>query len=428
MKEAVLDVIVVGAGFAGLSASYHLKKYGLNHLVFERGKIGESWRSQRWDSFRLNSTNRLNTLPGMSCENEIAELFPGAPGFVSSLELYVSSCQLPVRENSKVLAIEKSGEYFEVAVLSNDLVRNYCCRQIVIASGSANEIKIPAFSTNISPEIKQLHASEYRNAGRLPAGAVLVAGSAQSGVQIADDLLASRKKVYLASSKVARIPRWYRGKDIFYWLIDTKSYDIRADEITDAQLLESRNPQVAGTGSGRDTVSLQSLAKKGAVILGKMNNADESNAFFQLNAATHIKFADEFSMQLKKRIDDYIFENQLDAPAPHYDENDVPDTEASCASSITSLNWKENNIRSIIWSTGFAADLSYIKLPVFDDKGKLLHLDGVSVIPGIYFLGYPWMRSRKSTILFGILEDAAFIVDRLYNDCKKNAVSTSSLL
>ncbi len=427
MKEAVLDVIVVGAGFAGLSASYHLKKFGLSYGVFERGKIGESWRSQRWDSFRLNSTNRLNVLPGMGCEDEIAELFPGAPGFVSSLERYVSSCQLPVRENSKVVAIEKAGEYFEVAVLSNNLVKNYCCRQIVIASGSANEIKIPPFSKDISPEIKQLHTSEYRNAGQLPEGSVLVAGSAQSGVQIAEDLLASGKKVYLSTSKVARIPRWYRGKDIFYWLIDTKSYDIRADEVTDAQMLESRNPQVAGTGSGRDTVSLQSLAKKGAVILGKMNNADKSNAFFQPNAATHVKFADEFSLKLKKRIDDYIFENQLVAPAPHYDENDVPDTEATCASSITCLNWKENNISSIIWSTGFDADHSYIRLPVLDDKGKLIHHDGVSVIPGLYFLGHPWMRSRKSTILFGILEDAAFIADRLYNDRNKNAVSKTAL-
>ena len=353
--------------------------------------------------------------------------FRGRRVLFLSLEQYVSSRQLPVRENSKVVAIEKAGEYFEVAVLSNNLVKNYCCRQIVIASGSANEIKIPPFSKNISPEIKQLHTSEYRNARQLPAGAVLVAGSAQSGVQIAEDLLVSGKKVYLSTSKVARIPRWYRGKDIFYWLIDTKFYDIRAGEITDAQMLEARNPQVAGTGSGRDTVSLQSLAKNGAVILGKMNNADESNAFFEPNAATNVKFADEFSLNLKKRIDDYIFENQLVAPAPHYDENDVPDTDATCASSITSLNWKENNISSIIWSTGFNADHNYIRLPVFDDKGKLLHHDGVSVIPGLYFLGYPWMRSRKSTILFGILEDAAFIADRLYNDRKKNAVSTTTL-
>jgi putative flavoprotein involved in K+ transport len=328
MKDTVLDVIVVGAGFAGLSASYHLKKYGLNHLVFERGRIGESWRSQRWDAFRLNSTNRLNVLPGMICDEETAELFPGTPAFVFSLEQYVSTCQLPVQENSKVISIEKTGEFFDVAVLSNNLIKTYYCKQIIIASGAANEIKIPSFSKNISPEIKQLHTSEFRNAVELPPGAVLVVGSAQSGVQIAADLLATGRKVWLSTSKVARIPRWYCGKDIFYWLIDMKYYDIRAGQVTDPEVLESRNPQVSGTGSGKDTISLQQLAKKGAIILGKTDSADEQNVFFQPDAAMHVKFADEFSHKIKKMIDDFIVENELMAPPPHYDEADTPDTEA----------------------------------------------------------------------------------------------------
>jgi putative flavoprotein involved in K+ transport len=233
MKETVLDVIVVGAGFAGLSASYHLNKYGLNHLVFERRKIGESWRSQRWDAFRLNSTNRLNVLPGRICDEKIAELFPGAPDFVSSLEQYVSSRKLPVEEYSKVISIEKAGAFFDVAVLSNNIIKTYCCKQVIIASGAANEIEIPSFSKNISSEIKQLHTSEYRSADKLPPGAVLVVGSAQSGVQIAADLLEAGRKVWLSTSRVARMPRWYRGKDIFYWLIDTKAYDTRADQVTD---------------------------------------------------------------------------------------------------------------------------------------------------------------------------------------------------
>ncbi|MEP7373807.1 MAG: NAD(P)/FAD-dependent oxidoreductase [Chitinophagaceae bacterium] len=419
MKETVLDVIVIGAGFAGLSASYHLKKYGLSHLVFERGKIGESWRSQRWDAFRLNSTNRLNVLPGMICDEENAELFPAATAFVSSMEQYVSACELPVQENSKVISIEKKGEFFDVAVLSNNVTNSYYCKQVIIASGASNEIKIPSFSKNLSPEIKQLHTSEYRNAGELPAGAVLVAGSAQSGVQIAADLLAAGRKVWLSTSKVARIPRWYRGKDIFYWLIDTKVYDTRAEEVSDPTILESRNPQISGTGTGKDTVSLQQLAKKGAIILGKMDNADQQNIFFQTNAAMHVKFADIYSQKIKKMIDDFIFKNGLTAPVPHYDEADRPDTEAACASAITSLNLRKDNISSIIWTTGFNSDLSYIKLPVFNDKGKLVHHDGIAAVPGLYFIGYPWQRSHKSTILFGILEDAAFVTDKVYNDSKK---------
>ena len=427
MKETVLDVIVVGAGFAGLSASYHLKNYGLRHMVFERGKIGNSWRSQRWDSFRLNSTNKLNVLPGMKNNTDNADAFPTAPDFVAALQQYVSDCKLPVLENSKVIAVEKPGDFFQVIVSANNNIINYSCRQIIIASGIANEIKIPFFSAHISSGIKQVHTSEYSNAGQLPAGAVLVSGSAQSGVQIAEDLLASGRKVFLSTSKVARIPRWYRGRDIFYWLIDIKYFDLKVDEVTDPATFESRNPQLAGTGNGRDTVSLQSLAKRGAVILGKMDKADNENVFFQPNAAMHVKFADEFSENIKKRIDDYIIENQLTAPPPHYDAADVPDVETVCACSIASLNLKQNNIGSIIWSTGFNADFSYIKLPVFDVKGKLIHHNGLASFPGLYFLGYPWMRTRKSTILFGITEDAAFIVDKVNVDSKKSTSSITSV-
>jgi len=244
-------------------------------------------------------------------------------------------------------------------------------------------------------------------------------GSAQSGCQITEDLLHAGRKVYLSTSMVGRIPRWYRGKDIFYWVKETKFYDIKAEEIGDPGMLELRPPQITGTGSGRDSMSLQSIAKNGAVILGKMTSADSTTVFFQENAAQHVKFADEFSQRIKKLIDDYIIENNFSAPPPHYDEADIPDVDANCASKITSLDLKENSISSIIWSTGFDHDHSYIKLPVFDDKGKLIHNDGIPGFPGIYFLGYPWLRTRKSPILFGIMEDVKFVVDKLYNYSKE---------
>ena len=419
------DVIVVGAGYSGLAASYHLKEYGLTHIIFERGKIGESWRSQRWDNFRFNSTNKLNVLPGEDPEPANPDAFASAPAFVASLEQYVKIHQLPVEENSTVISVEKPGEYFLVTVSSNNVIRNYFCNQLLIASGAANEIKIPPLAKNISKDIKQLHTNKYRNADQLPTGAVLVAGSAQSGCQITEDLLNAGRKVYLSTSMVGRIPRWYRGRDIFYWVREAKFYDITAEETGDPKLLEARPPQVSGTGSGKDTVSLQSLAKRGAIILGKMNNADEYNVSFQTDAVQHVKFADKFSQKIKKMIDDHITENKLSAPEAHYDEADIPDADASCASPITSLDLKENNINTIIWSTGFDHDHSYIKLPVFDDKGKLKHKDGIPEFPGLYFLGYPWLRSRKSPIIFGIIEDAAFVINKLYNYAKENFRSAS---
>jgi putative flavoprotein involved in K+ transport len=151
-----------------------------------------------------------------------------------------------------------------------------------------------------------------------------------------------------------------------------------------------------------------------------MNNADEYNVFFQADAMQHVKFADEFSQKIKKMIDDHIAENKLSAPKAHYDEADIPDADARCASTISSLDLKENNINTIIWATGFDHDHSYIKLPVFDDKGKLKNKDGMPEFPGLYFLGYPWLRSRKSPIIFGIIEDAEFVINKLYNYTKEN--------
>jgi putative flavoprotein involved in K+ transport len=420
MMGALFDVIVIGAGYSGLAASYYLKNYGLDHVIFERGKIGESWHSQRWDSFRFNSTNKLNVLPGEDPEPADPDSFTSAPAFVAALAQYVKINQLPVIENSKVISIEKPGDAFVVSVLDDDEVKKYSCKQVLIASGVANEIKIPSLAKNISKGIKQLHTGEYKNADQLPTGAVLVVGGAQSGCQITEDLLHAGRKVYLSTSMVGRMPRWYRGRDIFYWVTETKFYDIKAEEINDPKILELRPPQVSGTGTGRDSMSLQSLAKQGAIILGKMNNASKGTVFFRQDAAEHVKFADEFSRKIKKMVDDYIIEHDLSAPPAHYDEADIPDTDACCASNITSLDLRENNINSIIWSTGFGHDHTYIKLPVFDDKEKLIHKDGIPVFPGIYFLGYPWLRTRKSPILFGIIEDVKFVVDHLYSCSKEN--------
>ena len=419
------EVIVVGAGYAGICAGYFLKKRGLDHIIFERGKIGESWRSQRWDNFRFNSTNKLNLLPGeIECDDP--DGFGTARDFVHALERYVSMNDLPVKENTKVISIEKHGDDFHVKVLSNGKSEDYFSKQILIASGASNENIIPSLAKEVPGDIKQYHTSEYKNEKQLPGGAVLVVGGAQSGIQITEDLLNANRKVFFSTSKVGRIPRWYRGRDIFYWVQDAKLYDIKADEIKDPKFLDLKPPHVSGTGDGKTALSLQSIAKRGAIILGKLNKIEGVNAFFESNAAEHIRFADEFSQNLKKVVDEYIEKNKIAAPAPHYDEGDLPDKNASCASLITSLNLEEENINAIIWATGFDHDLSYIKLPVVDEIKKLIHNEGMAHIPGLYFLGYPWMRSRKSPILFGIIVDAEYIVDTLYEHAKANLLSGSS--
>ena len=415
MNTTVPDIIVIGAGQAGLSISYQLKQLHLNHIVFEQSRIGDSWRNQRWDSFKLNTPNKLNLLPGQENVFSDAEGFCSAQEFSALLEEYSRKFQLPVVEDCKVLAVESisGSKDFSVSVSENGFVKYYRAKQIVVASGAQNKMNIPPFAENISPEIFQLHAGEYRNGSMLPEGAVLVVGSAQSGVQIAEDLINRDRKVFISTSQVARVPRRYRGKDIVDWFILTGFFDLRTIDVTDPQILLMKQPQTSSAGLRGHTSSLQALARNGAVILGKMENADAVTIFLQPNASAHVKFADEFSMKVKSMINEYIKKSEQYAPPPEKDYADEPDENAVCATVATSLDLKENNITSIIWTTGFTGDFSYLKLPVLDDNGKLKHVDGISDIEGLYFLGFPWLRKRKSGIILGIKEDAEFIADQL---------------
>ncbi|MBC7923030.1 MAG: NAD(P)-binding domain-containing protein [Ferruginibacter sp.] len=416
MKDSVLEVIVVGAGHAGLSASYYLKQLGLAHLVFDRGRIGETWRSQRWDSFRLNTSNRLNGLPGATHPVNEPDAFGSAAEFVASLEEYAGRFQLPVAQHAQVLSIQKPEEapFFKVTVSQHNRINDYYCRQVIIASGALNESKVPAFASQLSPRVRRLHAGQYRNPAQLPAGAVLVVGSGQSGCQIAEDLLEGGRKVYVSTSLVARLPRRYRGKDIMDWLILTKFMDVRTDEVTDSSTLSMKVPQLSGTGEGGHTIGLQHLASKGATLVGKLENAKGETVFFQPNAPEHVKFADGFSKMVKEGIDAFIRQNQLPAPLPQTDEADLPDVNASCATSITTLNLEEHHVNSIIWTTGFSANLDYLKLPVLDRDGNPKHQNGMANVEGLYYLGLSWLRSRKSSLVYGIKDDAAFITQQVY--------------
>ena len=415
MNAPVLDVIVIGAGHAGLSISYYLKKFHINHLVFEKGRIGDTWRNQRWDSFKLNTPNKVNLLPGPENVFSDDEGFCSSMEYVSFLESYSRKFHLPVVENSRVLSVKAISDLpdFSVYVSENGSLSYYRSKQIVVASGAQNIKLIQSYSKNVSNEIFQLHTSEYKNASVLPEGSVLVIGSAQSGIQVAEDLIGKGRKVYISTSQVPRVPRRYRGKDIVEWMILNGFFDLQTADVTDPQIFNMKQPQVSNAGLRGRTISLQSLARNGAVILGKTENIDGYNVFLQPNAAMHVQFADESSKKMKDMIDDYISKSNLYAPPPEEDFDDVPDVNASCASNVISLNLIENNITSVIWATAVTGDFSYLMLPVFDDSGILKHQNGISVIDGLYLIGLPWLRKRKSGIILGIREDAEFIADKI---------------
>lgn len=420
MNSSTLDVIVIGGGHAGLSIGYYLKKLGLSFIILEKGKIGDSWRIQRWDSFKLNTPNKVNSLPGYKNNFSDDEGFCTSSEFVSFLEDYSGKFQLPVVEESKVLSAEKdsgSGDFL-ICVSEKGSVKYYRSRQLVVASGAQNKKKLPAFANNLTGEVLQLHTCEYKNVSLLPDGAVLVVGSAQSGVQIAEDLIINGKKVFISTSQVSRVPRRYRGKDIVDWLIMSGFYDLQTDAVDDRQILAMKQPQISSRGLRGHTLSLQGLARNGAVILGKTENILDGTVFLKPNAADNIRYADDFSKRIKTMIDDHIQSEHIIAPAPEDDPEDFPDENAECASSITSLNLKENKITSVIWATGFTGDFSYLKFPVVDSTGAPKHHDGIPDIKGLYFLGNPWLRKRKSGIILGIDEDSGFIAEKLSMNLK----------
>jgi len=420
MKSADLDVLVIGAGQAGLSIGYYLKELGVCYAIFEKGKIGETWRTQRWDSFKMNTPNKVNYLPGQKNGFSDEDGYCTSSEFVSYMEGYSMRFQLEIIDNCEVLSVEDQAgsEGFVIQVSEKGTLKKYLSREIVIASGAQNKVSKPAFAGNIDREVLQLHTSEYKNASALPDGAVLVVGSAQSGVQIAEDLILNGRKVFISTSQVARVPRRYRGRDIVDWLFMTGFYDVRTSDVADKQILSMKQPQVSNTGLRGHTLSLQGLAGSGAVILGKMENYSEGTGFFKPNAAENVRFADDSSKRFKLMIDDYIQRSLIPAPAAENDPDDDPDEAGLCSSSITSLNLKKNNIASVIWTTGFKGDFSYLKIPVLENTGVPKQKDGISDVNGLFFLGNPWLRKRKSGIIPGIEEDAGFIAERLSANLK----------
>jgi putative flavoprotein involved in K+ transport len=415
-SDSILDVAIIGAGQSGLSTSYLLKKNNLDHIVFEKGQIGNVWRTQRWDSFVLNSPNQFNLLPEDSMDSLHPEGFITGQEYAQRLQHYANSNQLPVREKIEVISLEKkeSEPYFTLCVRQNGTVEYWKSNQVVIASGTQTQPKIPNISKSLPKQILQLHSSEYRNPSQLPEGAILIIGSATSGVQIAEDLLEANRKVFLSTSAVARMPRRYRGKDIMDWLGKMQFFDKPVAQAQPYEI-EMVAPLMSGVGELGHTISLQSIHKQGATLLGYLDRIEQNELTFKNNLSENVQFADNVSAELKAGIDQFIQATGIPATPPVPDEADLPDASLLNENPVTRINCEEENITSVIWATGFSCDWSWIKLPVLNDKGQPNHVNGSSQVDGLYFMGLPWQRNLKSSLIFGATEDAAVITTQILN-------------
>ena len=392
-----LEAVVVGAGQAGLAISYVLRQDGRQHVVFERGRIGESWLAQRWDSFRLNTPNFMNALPGLPYDGGEPDAFEPADKLVQRFQRYAEQFQLPVQTGVTVVSVRQTEDEERFIV---DTTIDGQPQESVLAS------RLPG-------SVSQLHTASYRSPEALAPGPVLIVGSGQSGCQVAEDLLAAGRTVYLCTSRVPRVPRRYRGRDILEWWIDMDFLDITFDSLEDKSISRAPQPQVSGLGRLGHTVSLQQLARRGVVILGRLLDVEAETLILGDEAAAHVQFADTFSQQMKARIDAYLEKAGIAPPPSEDDPADAPDPRAECVSPLRQLNLREAKIGTVIWATGFIGDFSWIHLPILDAEGRPIHRRGVSPVRGLYFIGFPWLNSRKSGIIYGAGEDARFIADAI---------------
>jgi putative flavoprotein involved in K+ transport len=385
-----VPVVVVGAGPAGLATSSRLADAGCHHVVLERGRIGWSWRTQRWDSFRLNTPRWANLVPG--------EFLPGAPddfatapALVAALERFAEG--LPVLEGVQVLRAEPLGGAWRLETTSGPLVSG----AVVVASGFQSVPRKPAYAAALPAGIEQLHVAEYRRPEDVD-GAVLVVGGGQSGLQVAEDLLDGGHQVYLSTSRVGRIPRRYRGRDAFEWLRETGQLELSREE-ADPAVLAATVPQISGAAGGR-TVSYQQLARRGATLLGHATGFDGHRIGLAQDAGDNVRFADDASAMFRAAWDKRAAASGDTAEvAPQDDPPDEPAPHLYGKQGPRSLDLASAGISTVIWATGFDPSIGWLP----DDA---LDLDWQPRLPGLHVVGAPWLTHRASSNLYGMVADA----------------------
>jgi putative flavoprotein involved in K+ transport len=395
-----LDTIIVGGGQGGLSTSYYLKRRGRDHIVLEQAdQAAKAWR-ERWDSFTLITPNWMIRLPGAEYQGRNPDGFMARDQVIAYFEAYVERFELPIRYGTRVTRVEP----IETGYLVSTDQTEFTAANVVMATGTYQHPRIPPFGTILSPEIRQLHSSQYRSPEALPAGAVLVVGSAQSGAQIAEELYQSGRKVFLSVGSAGRLPRRYRGKDITRWLDELGLMDQTVDK------LPSPRAKFAGSahGTGKDgghTINLHQFARDGVILLGHIQSAQRHRIKLAPDLHENLAKADKVEADMVKAVDDYVERNGLDAPTEALPEL----RDGYEAEQMLELDLASAGIRSVIWATGYKFDFGLVKLPAFDQDGYPVQKRGVTAFPGLYFVGLSFLHTGKSGLLAGVGEDAAYV-------------------
>jgi putative flavoprotein involved in K+ transport len=414
----VRGAIVLGAGQAGLAASYHLTQAGIDHVVLERGRIGETWRSQRWDTFVLNTPGWLSHVwPANHREDEGQDDgFLSAGAFVVRLESFAADERLPIRAGVTVTRVEplvRPDAGFRVSIEGAEGPDELTSQAVVVATGIQNVPRVPAIAAAFPPGFQQLTAGDYRRPTDLRPGPVLVVGGAQSGVQIAEDLVSAGREVYLCTSRVGRLRRRYRGRDTIAQLFDAGFYDITPGQLPDPAMRSWPIPQTSGVGPLGHTVSLQSLAEQGVILLGRPTAIAGDRLSLDRTVGANVAFGDRISHDIKELVDDHLRRAGAGLASVEPDPADDPHPDPARIRAPDEIDLGRAGVGCVIWACGFGGDFGYMPSPALDPSELPVHLDGVGPTPGLFYVGFPWLRKRKSGIIPGVDEDAARIVDQL---------------
>ena len=405
---ASVDAVIIGAGHSGLAASHCLAELGVEHVVFERGEVANTWRRERWDSLTLLTPNWLATLPGYRYQGDDPDSYMNSTELVRFIEGYAGQAQAPIHAHTMVTAVTPDDPGYRVETTEGA----WRTRAVVLANGGFNTPAVPACAAGLPGHIAQFTAHDYRNPGQLPDGGVMVVGASATGLQIADEIHRSGRPVTLAVGEHVRLPRCYRGRDIYWWMCHTGLMDERYDQVDD--IVRARNlpsPQLVGTPEQR-SLDLNSLTDKGVRLVGRLAAVRDGKALFSGGLRNVCALADLKMNRLLNEIDQWI-DAQGGVPGAG-DMERYPDTRVEHPPRL-GLDLAKDGIKSVLWATGFRPDYAWLKAPVLDRKGHVKHDGGVvKGAPGMYLLGLQFLRTRKSSFIHGAEDDARFISQHLF--------------
>ncbi|MBI2754042.1 MAG: NAD(P)-binding domain-containing protein [Betaproteobacteria bacterium] len=415
-----VDVVVIGAGHSGLAMSHVLGERAIGHVVLERGEVANAWRTERWDSLRLLTPNWMTRLPGYSYRGDDPDGYMSAGEVVDFISAYATYTSAPVRTHTAVTGVVPNGDGYRVATDRGD----WLCRAVVLASGACNKPSVPRLAEAMPAGVEQLTAQTYRNPEQLAEGGVLVVGASATGLQLAQEIQRSGRPVTLAVGEHVRLPRVYRGRDIQWWMLASGVLDQRIEEVDEPERARRvPSPQLVGTPE-RATLDLNVLRGEGAdgvEVVGRLAGVRDGKAQFSGSLRNVCALADLKMNRLLASIDEWAERNGLAGVAGAAERYAATDVGASPRLSLA----LGKDVRTVIWATGFRPDYSWLQVPVFDRKGELKHDRGVVDAPGLYVLGLPYLRRRKSSFMHGAEDDVrelgahlADYLDRATTQCE----------